>query len=536
MNDVAPGWPAMTNTMNPPWSSQRPRCRVHPKLCARLILFAAALLYATTITITIRNHASNVSTRHPPSRPNPMVAVNVDGNSTDDSIARYLVQKWNLTSPHAPSLLLRQFSLQISYDPQSDFLHFHHIPKTGGTSLSDILQQIFGPAVLPGSRRSEPFHAPDLESFLLSPTNGTSPDYKASYGHTRLRPIHGPNRTRFSVLLRRYDAKLSRPKRMRSLAMLRDPTDLRASTHAMAMCALNGKVNAFNYRRQTRNQTRACTAEEGLDLRRLVEDYHAEVLAKKCPASAGDDPTDLSRLNKMERRICTRGPEAVSHCLSPAHLLSSHMYSGMRSMYKSLLGRYFAEQEMGRVDYFGVEKLIPERRRSRRRVEGDTERTSWGMEPIEEYALVDLGGLDRVRRHPYDIEGFLETYEARPIDDPSTYEPDVLWFGITERMKESTCLLFYTLRVPPVPVPKARVVDCSPAAWWSARDREEVRKREKGDYALWRAANAILDVRVIKMKREVRKKLKSGGLERDEKERLDALAAAGCLEFDILRT
>ncbi|KAL3798854.1 hypothetical protein HJC23_004642 [Cyclotella cryptica] len=339
--------------------------------------------------------------------------------------------------------------------------------------------------------------------------------------------------------------------------MIRDPTNLRASTHAMAMCALNGKVNTFNYWRMKHNETSVCTKEEGLDLERLVQDYHARVW-NKCrlamghpPSVVGNVTTHKKRLDKYERRICTHGPQSMSHCLSPSHLLSSPAYGGMRSMYKSFLGRYFADQVMGDTNsYVSVERVL--RRRYGGGGSGNSgEGMGGGMQRIEEYALVDLGGLDVVQYHPYDMEGFLSKLQAvrspldklsttttttatHPIEEFSTYdEPDILWFGITERMMESTCLLFYVLRVPPISVPKSRVVNCSPASWWSAKDREEVKRREEGDYALWRVANAILDVRVEKMRREIRERLRSGECGGVEREWLESLVEAGCLESSI---
>ncbi len=42
-------------------------------------------------------------------------------------------------------------------------------------------------------------------------------------------------------------------------------------------------------------------------------------------------------------------------------------------------------------------------------------------------------------------------------------EPDFIWFGITERMKESVVLFYYTFRLRPAKkVPDARVQDCWP--------------------------------------------------------------------------
>jgi hypothetical protein len=441
-----------------------------------------------------------------------------DHLTDDESIARFIAQKWNLTTPHAINLLMRQFTRMYDYDASKDFLVFHHIAKTGGTSISDILESIFRDAVMPGSARSNSFNEKEFHTTILERARnqtdgiGPFPEYRVSYGHTRLRPIHGPNKTNLALFFENYNTLLAKPKRLRSLAMIREPTDLRASAHAMAMCALNGKVNTYNYWREKRNQTRVCTKEEGLDIQKLVEDYHDKVLRTKC------NKTATETLDRFEKKICTKGPASMAYCLSPSHLLSSPAYGGLRSMYKSLMCRYFAQQPF-MTNYIGIERFMS-------RAIG-----KFDVKKVEEYALVDLGGLDSVSYDSYDMEGFLSSSSRNDTTKPAFTEPDFLWFGITERMAESTCLLFHALNVKPIAVPRARVVNCSPTSWWTQRHRDEVKKREPGDYAVWRAANAILDVRIESMQRDIRDKLRDKRLSVENRERLDAFIEAGCLAF-----
>lgn len=371
-------------------------------------------------------------------------------------------------------------------------------------------------AVMPGSQRSNSFNMKEFHSTILQRAKeqtalGLFPLLKVSYGHTRLRPVHGPNKTNLSKFFDNYNSLLPESKRIRSLAMIREPTDLRASSHAMAMCALNGKVNTFNYWREKRNQTRVCTKEEGLDVQNLVEDYQNKVLIK-CNSTLEE------KLDRFEKKICTRGPESMSYCLSPSHLLSSRVYDGMRSMYKSLMGRYYAKQTI-MTNYISIEKYM------------ERINDKFDIEKVEEYALVDLGGLDLISYHEYDIDKFVTSSKRVDKANTALYEPDFLWFGVTERMAESTCLLFHTLNIKPIIVPRARVVNCRPTSWWTARDREEVKKRELGDYAVWRVANAILDVRVEKMLIDIRERLEDESLSWEEKERYTAFEIAGCLDF-----
>ena len=58
--------------------------------------------------------------------------------------------------------------------------------------------------------------------------------------------------------------------------------------------------------------------------------------------------------------------------------------------------------------------------------------------------------------------------------------------------------------------PVRRVQQCSPTSWWTQEDRATVVEREPADYAVWRAANAILDVRMEKMKMEIQALLDAG--------------------------
>lgn len=117
------------------------------------------------------------------------------------------------------------------------------------------------------------------------------------------------------------------------------------------------------------------------------------------------------------------------------------------------------------------------------------------VETVEEYTLQDLGGLD----------------PTISVTKDSPPEPDFVWFGITERMAESTVLFYFHFKAAPLPkTPVHRIQKCSPTSWWMPEDRATVVEREPADYAVWRAANAILDVRMEKMKMEVQALLDSG--------------------------
>lgn len=152
-------------------------------------------------------------------------------------------------------------------------------------------------------------------------------------------------------------------------------------------------------------------------------------------------------------------------------------------------------------------------------------------EEVERYTLIDLGGLDPGNITHASVNQHADATHNHDDDDDEP-EPDFLWFGITERMHESVCLFSYTLGVHmPKHTPHARVMNCPPTSWWTKDHRDEVRRREPYDYAVWRSANAILDVRLMKMRWEVQRRMKDegGDLTNEERERYQALADAGCL-------
>ena len=124
------------------------------------------------------------------------------------------------------------------------------------------------------------------------------------------------------------------------------------------------------------------------------------------------------------------------------------------------------------------------------------------FEDVELHTLRDLGGL-------------MKFNEA--------HDEDYIWFGITERMQESMCLFYYNLKLDPLPMPHTRFKRCRPTSFWEERHFQWVREHEQYDYAVWRASNAILDVRVQLMKLDIQARIDSG-------ESLDSIRflAPGC--------
>lgn len=116
------------------------RC-ISIKLCTRMVFIVAAMLYTFSLRIVV-HHQMNLLDDAYHIRPPSTEVYQIKGPD-DKSLVQAIAQKWNLTAPHATYLLSQQLERDNDYDPRRDFLHFHHIAKTGGTSISDLLEAIF---------------------------------------------------------------------------------------------------------------------------------------------------------------------------------------------------------------------------------------------------------------------------------------------------------------------------------------------------------------------------------------------------------
>ena len=407
------------------------------------------------------------------------------------SLSASIAQKWNLTTPNAVELLERQFRKENDYDPQRDFFHFHHLYKSGGTSISGLMDKTVGlpkvgetyVGILPGSHESGDLdHEKALEDINRRIAHGKVDrkdlPYRASYAHTGLRPMYGSKATKTGA----FFLKQLPHKRFRMITMLREPTDFRASNHAMIMCGLNYEVSRFNGERVANGLERTCSPQDGLNISAMV-DRKIEDLMEKCK-------TKPDKINEQQRKQCAgvrKGIDPWPQCRSAADLLKDKQYDRhYRSMFKGLMGRFHRGQEFNNNTSYG---------RMGYGFESAENSHGYSVEAVEEYTLEDLGGLD------------LSISGAGKGGPP---EPDFIWFGITERMKESTALFHYYFKAAPAKTPIHRIQDCRPTSWWTEEDRKIVKDREPADYAVWRAANAILDVRMEKMKMEIQSLLSSG--------------------------
>jgi hypothetical protein len=259
----------------------------------------------------------------------------------------------------------------------------------------------------------------------------------------------------------------------------------------MIMCGLNYEVGRFNSERIAKGLEPVCSPKDGMNTSELV-DRKIHDLLERCKKADEKGLQEPKPPPKALRKQCVQekeGIDTLNQCRSPTHLLNSPQYDKhYRSMFTALMGRMHRGQKFtnstayGRMGY-GFARAE------------DTK--GYSVEAVEEYTLQDLGGLDLT------ISG--------AGDGVGPPEPDFIWFGITERMKESISLFYFHFKAKPLPqTPIHRIQECRPNSWWTNEHREIVKEREPADYAVWRAANAILDVRVEKMKMEIQTLLDAG--------------------------
>lgn len=375
-----------------------------------------------------------------------------------------IIKKWTLNSSKvAENLLLKVYYRDIYYDPQRDFLHLNHLHKTGGTSFSELLQKVFKNKVLPGSRKSGPVHLDEAQDAI---SQGTS-DFTVSYGHESLRPTTGPRKTRLATFLQENYPE----KKLRCVTMLREPVNLRASNLAMWVCGWNGALDDHNKDREGNGLPPQC----GTDI-----DF-SSLMDKRRDKRCGANGTAVLGRFQRECQKFKDGLDPYKKCRAVKNFLESDEYDKLfHNMYKCLMGRYIENVPIAPM----IGKYLQK---------SDPIEDSATTEMVEQYALEDLGSV-----------------KAFVGEDSNEREADFVWFGITERMPESMCLFFYTFKLKYEKVGTSRVMGCRPSSWWTQEERDIVKDREPLDSAVFRAANAIMDVRLAKMHNEIKKRLKSG--------------------------
>jgi hypothetical protein len=351
-----------------------------------------------------------------------------------------IARRWGLESDSAITLLEEQLHRDVHYNPERDFLFFDHRLKTGGTSFSFVLRDTIG-GVFPGSEASDYFPLENATKVIkLLIQDGTiATKNKVMYSHTRLTGDVNVNLT----TLIRSSLPDGHKKRFRLLTMVRDPMLLLASHLNEWMCHF-GMLN--------QNQNGTCLETNLTKIRETNIVFLREKCKNKAFASSGSNVITC-------RQVYAKDP--FPQCDSVRGALEAGLSAPFSHLHNSCVGL--------------LAKLTPL----------EFVMTKWTVDTVEKGALTYLGGID-----PPALTNDLESI-------------DFAWFGITERYHESMCDFFYTFRQQPISVPRERVYGCRPISLWTEEDKQFVREKEWLDYTVYRAANAILDTRLEKMRREI---------------------------------
>jgi hypothetical protein len=415
-----------------------------------------------------------VATRVLSSVTSPLLGYRTDDDGSllsheDDAVIEAIIEKWGLTTPSARKLLQRQLDFDFVYDKERDFLFFEHIMKTGGTSLSLLLENSIG-GVFPGSQKSAIFYFKDAEQAIRNGQDLSAS--KVGFAHETVRNHVGMTSNKLVDL---FKSTLAPDRRIRILTMIRDPVALRASNIGMSLCEYKAWIERYN-------QLNGLPIENcNVTLTAVVETRINRTIENLCPGVFRIHEMSKMRYPNRESFKKTRllthceqlmeGKDPFQLCRSIRGLLDSDFYNqNYHNMHQKVMGRF---------------------RRNQTRIE---EANHISPQEVEEYTLEDLGGLNPNLDANHDMNG----------------EYDFLWFGITERVSESLCLLFYTLQLNAAAPHRERVMNCRPTMFWSDQERLEVQRREPLDYAVYRSANAIMDVRLLKMHREIQEALTAG--------------------------
>mmetsp|Transcript_2310 Transcript_2310/g.5201 ORF Transcript_2310/g.5201 Transcript_2310/m.5201 type:complete len:535 (-) Transcript_2310:170-1774(-) len=390
-------------------------------------------------------------------------------------------------------------SVLPAFQSDKEFVYFHHIMKTGGTSFSEVLNKIYGSGardnsvndsgdfdVLPKSRSSEFMDFTGLKNIIdhkqqsSFSSNNTRPHHNfrflVGYSHSGYNPV--AKFLQENNLVKTYDAKYylenetsnitQSQRRLRLITFIRDPLDIRASSMAMAMCGLNGLLRKKNITSPN------CGQEVNIS---EIVDFGLEQVKLECKKTSGNKMVRRGGLHATCEKL-EKGIDPKPYCRSANALLHSETYNKWCSnIMEDVVDEYIKDGPVHKM---------------------------------EEYALKTFG--KPLLPSLSSVTGFTSNNTNREeLHDAGIPPRDYIFFGITERMKDTMCLFFYTFRAsPPKEVLqegdlslKRRVMSCKTNSWWTPKDRAIVHEREKPDYAMWRSANVVMDIWLERVRREI---------------------------------
>jgi len=408
---------------------------------------AAAVLKAKDISIRIKNFKALDP---------PKVVLAVSATRAKEIDFDSIADKWEL--PKSTIVLLKQIhsrTVAFDYNRTTDILSLRHPLKTGGTSFSRMLEQIFPGQTVPGSGFSNWWQQDRFDKAMEKHPNPDDPYWTnmvAFYTHTFLRPGQGGRKNNLLEDLREW-VPAFREKRFRLMTIVRRPLDLAASSFYETQC----RIGTFAKQRAIKD-VKDCPPVNLTDVMQKNIDHWV----KKCKS----DERPHQKCTKMEEKGLDK---VFEHCGSIEKLFEKGSVHNM--MHESLMGDFPRPPELGDDKNLIGENLTP------------------SMEDVTTYTLRDLGGL---------------------IDYHPKHKEDFVWFAITERFSESMCLFYYRFEIDPVEEKRSLHKPCRPLTFWKEDQKKTHIQNEDFDYHIWRAANAILDVRMEDMRLEIKARIAAG--------------------------
>ncbi|CAB9506435.1 expressed unknown protein [Seminavis robusta] len=418
----------------------------------------------TTTAITVTTNEAN----------NWTVDFQVESFDLNATIAQ-VMDRWELgnSSSILHTLLADVYGHENEYQPDKDVIVFFHPLKSGGTSVSNVLEKSIG-GVVPGSHESGSFNFKGWQERYYKDSQKhkreTSQDlsrqewfhrHKVIFSHSGYRRVN--QQLSDAAGMYRYTKSNLPLKRVQQVTMLRDPMSLVASNFNEWMCkGAKWAKKAQLYGIPQTNATNAC---DGYSLNELTL---ARIESNKRECS-GRTEAQLKQKKPHRRRIC-KAFQAGQLDDSP-HCASIHAFLAG--------GKEGTENILTNLHHY------PKNSNPRMSVEQHVHN-----------AVRYLGGIDAVET---DAQG-----ESPP------YGGDMMWFGITERMKESMCLLHYKLNVPWHELPTRRMQSCRPVTYWTDDDKAFFNQTNRLARVLHQAANAVLDMQLTKARHEIVQKKQRG--------------------------
>lgn len=355
-----------------------------------------------------------------------------------------IILKWNIsTEAHKERDLLEKiWNRDIDYKPEEDLIVFFHPMKSGGTSLSMVLESMEG--IVPGSDESGHFHFDTfLEEFDKIPLKKKWwESRRVLYSHSDFRGYAPEKKPKLGTLLRNKASS----QRLRHITMVRDPLAFVSSNFYEWYCLLGQwEKYARKYKlpksASGENGTCAYSLEDRAKARIRFTEEECKDLTKK----------ELAALVKRPKKRCMAyhngQADPTPWCASiPAFLASDDFPNYFHNVFADYT---HSGREATSADFI------------------------YG-------ALEYLGGLDV------------------PVKDGA-----MMWFGITERMDESMCLFHYQTGLTLVETPTHRIKTCRPTSFWSEADKQHYWSGQELDHAVYYAGNAILDLELAKMRQDL---------------------------------